>query len=349
MNTWNQVAASLAAGEALDYSQSYALMDSIMTGELGEVRLASYLSMLALRGLHTDELHGLADAMRDRARPVSLPSRVVDIVGTGGDQASTVNISTMAAIVIAATGTPVVKHGNRASTSASGSADVLEALGVNLALDPSQIEEVFPRTGLAFLFANQFHPSMRHAAPVRKQLGFPTAFNVLGPLTNPARPVASAIGVANAEVAPLVAGVFARRGDSALVFRGLERGLDELSTTESAGIWEVLDGEVTYREVDFVEALGLEAAPVESLRGGDPNHNALVAWDVFRGVEDGPIREAVLLNAAAGLVAADNAFLGAGEEDFITRLSQARDRASAAVDSGQAAQTLEEWIESTQL
>lgn len=346
MNIWSEVAATLAGGGELEYSQSYRLMDSVMAGELGDVRLASYLSMLALRGIATDELHGMADAMRDRARPIGLPNDVVDIVGTGGDQASTVNISTMAAVVIAATGQPVVKHGNRASTSASGSADALEALGVNLNLDPDAIEQTFSDVGIAFLFANKFHPSMRYAAPVRKSLGFPTAFNVLGPLTNPARPKSSAIGVAHEDVAPLVAGVFARRGDSSLVFRGLTNGLDELSTTEDAGIWEVTEGEIRYSELDCADILGAPRATVADLRGGAPEHNAAVAWRLFQG-ESGPIRDAVVLNAAAGLVAARNRQPDALDVDLDTKLYQEAQRVRSTLDSGAALRTMERWIQVT--
>ncbi len=183
---WAPIIAALTAGESLDYGQSYWLMDQVMSGELGEARLASFLTAMAIKGATVDEIHGLADGMQDHAAHVDLPSRALDIVGTGGDGYKTVNISTMSAIVLAAMGIPLVKHGNRASTSKSGSADVIEALGVNLDLDADALRRVFDEVGIAFLFANKMHPSMRFAAPVRRALGFPTAFNVLGPLTNPA-------------------------------------------------------------------------------------------------------------------------------------------------------------------
>ena len=191
---WAPIIAALTAGESLDYDQSYWLMDQVMSGELGEARLASFLTAMAIKGATVDEIHGLADGMQDHAARVDLPSRALDIVGTGGDGYKTVNISTMSAIVLAAMGIPLVKRGNRASTSKSGSADVIEALGVNLDLDADALRRVFDEVGIAFLFANKMHPSMRFAAPVRRALGFPTAFNVLGPLTNPARVQACAIG-----------------------------------------------------------------------------------------------------------------------------------------------------------
>ena len=188
---WAPIIATLIAGEALDYDQSYWLMDQVMSGELGEARLASFLTAMAIKGATVEEIHGLADGMQDHAASVDLPSRALDIVGTGGDGYKTVNISTMSAIVAASMGIPLVKHGNRASTSKSGSADVIEALGVNLDVEPADLRRIFDQVGIAFLFANKMHPSMRFAAPVRRALGFPTAFNVLGPLTNPAKVQAS--------------------------------------------------------------------------------------------------------------------------------------------------------------
>lgn len=345
MTLWGGLAGDLVAGRELAYGDAYKLMGQVMAGELGDIRLASLLSVLAARGVSTDELHGMADAMRDRARRINLPAASVDIVGTGGDQAHTVNISTMAAIVIAAAGVPVVKHGNRASTSASGSADVLEALGVNLDLRPSQIEGIFPHTGIAFLFANKFHPSMRYAATVRKELGFPTAFNILGPLTNPAQPQANAIGVAKEAAGPLMAGVFARRGTNAVVFRGADHGLDELTTTESAQIWEARDGHVSHSWFDPARELGLTPADLADLRGGDPRDNARAAREVFGG-QAGPIADAVALNAAAGLVAAQ----GIGgktppSQPFAKRLAKEYALARRILESGAAEEKLERWVE----
>ena len=340
MDQWANFADALIEGRPLNYPAAYALMDEVMGGELGDVRLASLLSVLAVRGVTGDELHGLADAMRDNAREIALPHRSVDIVGTGGDRANTVNISTMAAIVVASLGVPVVKHGNRASTSASGSADVLEALGVNLQLESDRIVAVFESTGIAFLFANNFHPSMRYAAGTRRALGFPTVFNVLGPLTNPARPSSAAIGVARAEVAPLVAEVFAKRGDSALVFRGKSVGLDELTTTEESQVWCASDGEVTYAEFDPAEAFGLDHSGLEDLQGGDPDFNARVARRVLAG-EGGPVADAVALNAAAGLVAAKGATGRTVQQD----LGEALGRVQDALAEGRPLETLDLWVQ----
>ncbi|WP_350259107.1 anthranilate phosphoribosyltransferase [Scrofimicrobium sp. R131] len=342
MNQWSELAGDLVAGAELDYQSAYRLMDQIMAGELGEIRLASLLSLLAMRGPATDELHGLADAMRDNARRIGLPRAAVDIVGTGGDQAHTVNISTMAAIVVAAAGYPVVKHGNRASTSASGSADVLEALGVNLQLDPEQIVDVFDRVGIAFLFANNFHPSMRYAAATRRELGFPTVFNVLGPLTNPARPQASAIGVAKETIAPLVAGVFARRGTSAWVFRGAVRGLDEITTTEPVQVWRTVGNQVQEEVFDPAAEFGLPRAGLSDLRGGSPEHNAKVAREILAG-ESSPAADAVALNAAAGIVAArgiDSPLTGNAVEQLGSALSQAQE----VLSSGAALNLLDRWV-----
>ncbi len=340
MSQWASFVDSLTEGQPLDYPTAYALMDEVMAGELGDVRLASLLSVLAVRGVTGDELHGLADAMRDNAREISLPRTSVDIVGTGGDRANTVNISTMAAIVVASMGIPVVKHGNRASTSASGSADVLEALGVNLQLDPARIIEVFDKTGIAFLFANNFHPSMRYAAATRRELAFPTVFNVLGPLTNPARPSAAAIGVARADVAPLVADVFAKRGNDALVFRGRSAGLDEITTTEPVQVWSAADGEVSYAEFDPAEEFNLQTSTLEDLRGGDPAFNAGVARRVLGG-QDGPILDAVALNASAGLVAAEGGTAQSVQENMAGALS----RVQEALAEGRPLEKLDEWVQ----
>lgn len=342
MSSWEDIAQELSSGRPLDYRQSRDLMSLIMSGSLDEVRLASFLSFLALRGVEVPELRGLADEMRSLALSINLPTDVVDIVGTGGDRANTVNISTMAALVIAAAGLPVVKHGNRASTSACGSADVLEALGVNLDLEISQIVDIFDETGIAFLFANKFHPSMRHAARVRRELAFPTVFNVLGPLTNPAKPDISVVGVAKEGFAPLVAGVFAERGTSAYVFRGAEFGLDEMTTAEPTEIWEVRDGRIDYLVIDPAEALGLPQASLDELRGGKPQENANIAHRVLSG-EEGAIANAVALNASLALMAAQPDANGSFED----RLASAMGKATEVLSSGSAEKTLKDWVKAT--
>lgn len=343
MAEWGEVIGTVLGGRELDYESAYWVMDRVMTGELGDARLAAFLTALATKGATVTEVRGLADAMLDHAERIEVPADALDIVGTGGDRARTVNISTMAAIVLAGAGVPVVKHGNRASTSASGAADVIEALGINLDLTPERVAEVFDRVGITFLFANKFHPSMRFAGGVRRALGFPTVFNILGPLTNPARPRASAIGVANEANAPLMAGVFAERGLSALVFRGRSRGLDEITTIEPTQVWSVHDGTVDFSEFDAVTEFGLAPATVDDLRGGEAAENAVVVREVLDG-RTGAVRDAVLLNAAAGIVAFGEAE-GArpGDGTLAERLRVGLDAATLSIDSGAARDVLERW------
>ncbi|MHB1063767.1 MAG: anthranilate phosphoribosyltransferase [Georgenia sp.] len=340
--TWPELIAQLVAGQDLTAAETAWAMDQIMAGETPPAVLAGFLVGLATKGETVDELGGLADGMLARAVPIDVSGDVVDIVGTGGDRLHTVNISTMASLVIAAAGVGVVKHGNRASSSSSGSADVLEALGVDLNLEIPRVEQNFRELGITFCFANVFHPSMRHAAATRRELAVSTAFNVLGPLTNPARPRAGAIGVSTARTAPLVAGVLARRGTQALVFRG-QNGLDELSATVLNEIWEVRDGFVTASTLDAVAELGLRPATVADLRGRDATYNAGVARALLAG-EPGPVREAVLLNAAAAFVA-DGSLPGtSGAAPLIERLRAGLDHAARSVDSGAAAGLLDRWV-----
>lgn len=343
---WPELLARLIGRQDLTAAETSWAMDRVMSGETPPAVLAAFLVGLATKGETVEELRGLADAMLAHARPIDVPDDVVDIVGTGGDRMHTVNISTMASLVIAAAGIRVVKHGNRASSSSSGSADVLEALGVDLNLDVQRVEQVFREVGITFCFANLFHPSFRHAGPTRRELAVGTAFNVLGPLTNPARPRAAAIGVADARVAPLVAGVLAARGTQALVFRG-RNGLDELSTTALNDVWEVRDGLVHASTVDAVGELGLPATTVADLRGRDAAYNAGVARAFLAG-ERGPVREAVLLNAAAAMVAKGD-LPGTGPEDggLVERLRAGIERGARAVDSGAAGDLLTRWVAAT--
>ena len=344
---WGPIIASALCGQALDYGQSYWLMDQVMSGELGEARLASFLTAMAMKGATVEEIHGLADAMRDHALTVDLPSRALDIVGTGGDGHKTVNISTMAAVLVAALGVPVVKHGNRASTSRSGSADVLEALGINLNGDAATLRRVFEQVGIAFLFANQMHPTMRFAAPVRRSLGFPTAFNILGPLTNPARVQACAIGSAREDNARLMAGVYASRGASALVFRGAHTGLDELTTADLNQVWIVADGRVTPTEFDARSALGMAACTIDDLAGGEARDNAAVARDVLAGAGPEPVRDAVALNAAAGILAWEGLDAPVTPRDFVDRMRDAVERARCGLRAGAGAALIERWREAS--
>jgi len=259
------------------------------------------------------------------------------VVGTGGDQAHTVNISSMAALVVAAAGAPVVKHGNRAASSACGSADVLEALGIAVDLPPDAVARCVAEIGIGFCFAPVFHPAMRYTGGVRRELGVPTTMNVLGPLTNPAQPPAALVGCADARLAPVMAEVFAGRGASVLVVRG-DDGLDELTTTTTSTMWVVSGGEVRRETLDPSD-LGVPAASREDLRGGDPAHNAAVVRALVAG-KPGPVRDAVLLNAAGALVAFDG--VAARPTDAFP---DALVRAAAAVDSGAAAALLARWAD----
>lgn len=317
-------------------------MQTIMAGEATPAQIAGFLVALRSKGETVEELAGLVDTMVSKANPISVSGEKLDIVGTGGDQLNTVNISTMSALVAAGAGAKVVKHGNRASSSSSGSADVLEALGVRLDLPIDRVALNAEEAGITFCFAQVFHPSFRHTAVPRRDLAIPTVFNFLGPLTNPAQVQASAVGVANARMAPLVAGVLARRGSRGLVFRGAD-GLDELTTTGTSTVWEIRDGTVSRSEFDPAE-LGIRRASIEELRGGDAQSNAGVVRDVLSGVA-GAARDAVLLNAAAGLVS----FELSAEGDLTSRMSTALRRAADAVDSGAAQRALDRWVNLSQL
>src|ERR1700759_3360839 len=299
--SWPALIRALIARQALTAEQAAWAMNEIMEGNATPAQIAGFGVALRAKGETAAEMSGLAASMLAHATPIKIDGPVTDLVGTGGDGSLTVNVSTMATIVAAAAGVPMVKHGNRAASSRSGAADVLEALGVVIDLPASATEALFAETGVAFLFAALYHPSLRHAGPVRSQLGVPTAFNYLGPLTNPARPSSLAVGVADPLMGPVLAEVYAARGNVALVFHG--SGLDELSTTGPSTVWVTADGTVT--ETPFDPAgLGLPRCTLDDLRGGDPAHNAGVVRAVLDGAT-GPVRDIVLLNAAAAIAAAD--------------------------------------------
>ncbi|WP_330236586.1 anthranilate phosphoribosyltransferase [Streptomyces sp. NBC_00566] len=337
--SWPEVLNALLEGRDQSADATAWAMDRIMRGEATDAQIAGFLVALRAKGETVEEITGIVRAMYDHANVIEVPGRTVDIVGTGGDGAKTVNISTMSSIVVAGTGAKVIKHGNRAASSASGSSDVLERLGVNLELTPKRVAEVAEEAGITFCFAVKFHPALRHVGAARGQLGIRTVFNVIGPLTNPARVRSQAVGVANLAMAPIVAGVFAERGNSSLVFRG-EDGLDELTTTSPSRVWVVRDGKVT-EEVFDPRDVGIELVPVEALRGGDPAYNAMVARRVLEG-ETGPVRDAVLLNSAAALVALDPT-----GEPLAEQLRAGMARAAESIDSGAAARTLERWVASS--
>jgi len=343
--TWPALIGALVQGKSLTAAEASWAMNEIMSGEATAVQIAGFGVALRAKGETAAEMTGLAQAMLEHALPLRIPGRIADLVGTGGDGARTVNISTMGAIVAAAAGTKMAKHGNRAASSACGAADVLEALGVVIDLPPLVTEQVAEETGIVFLFAPLYHPALRHAASARSELGVPTVFNFLGPVANPARPQALAVGVASERMCQVIAGVLAGRGCSALVFHGGD-GLDELTTTTTSRVWVVQPGEdarVSEALLDPAD-LGIARAEPDDLKGGDAAHNAAVARAVLGG-ERGPVRDTVLLNAAA-VLAADAGVAGA--DALIESMRAGYARASAAVDSGAAAALLTRWAETTQ-
>lgn len=334
--SWPGLLNRLLASQDLTAEDTAWAMREVMTGEATPAQVAGFAVALRAKGASAQEVSGLAAEMLAQATPVTLPLACVDIVGTGGDGAHTVNISSMASVVTAAAGAPVAKHGGRAASSSSGAADVLEELGVVIDLPAAGVARCVQEAGIGFFFAPVFHPGMRHAGAPRRELGIATVFNFLGPLTNPARPVAAAIGCADRAMAPVLAEVLAARGARAVVFRG-DDGLDELTTATTSSAWVVRDGAVVPDRVDPA-ALGIPASGPDALRGGSPAFNA----DVFRRVMDGepgPVRDAVLLNAAAALAAFDEHSTGLHDG-----LAAGLERAAAAVDEGRAAAQLERWV-----
>jgi anthranilate phosphoribosyltransferase len=323
--------AELLEGRDLSREQAREVMDEIMRGEATQAQIGGFLVALRLKGETAEEIAGCAEAMRDHVLPVR-PKRddLVDTAGTGGDGASTINISTAAAIVAAAAGAGVAKHGNRAVSSASGSADVLEALGFQLEQTPERIAQSIDDLGFGFMFAPAHHPAMRHAAPVRRELATRTVFNVLGPLTNPAGARAQVIGVYSPSLVRTLAEVLAQLGARrAFVVHGAH-GIDELSPTGPNDVCEVVDGEVRERVIDPID-LGIPRCDPAELRGGSPAENADAIREVFAGA-DGGRRDAILLNAAGAIAASGHA------EDLRAGLEQAR----LAVDSGAAAERLDQ-------
>src|SRR5215472_5843470 len=341
-SSWPTLLGQLIKGQSLAAEATAWAMGEIMEGAATPAQIAGFGVALRMKGETAEEVDGLASAMLRLAAPINIPGRLTDLVGTGGDRARTVNISTMGAIVAAAAGARVVKHGNRAASSACGAADVLEALGVVIDLPPGATEKLAQETGVVFLFAPLYHPALRHTAAPRRELGVPTVFNFLGPVANPARPRAQAVGVADARMGAVIAGVLAGRGCSALVFHG-DDGLDELTTADTSTVWVVDDGSVSQTVLDPA-ALGLPPSKPGDLRGGDPAHNADVARSVLAG-ETGPIRDTVVLNAGAALAAARGV---PGAEGLEQALADGCARASAALDSGAARALLERWVTASQ-
>ncbi|HJE51511.1 MAG TPA: anthranilate phosphoribosyltransferase [Tessaracoccus flavescens] len=336
--TWPDILTGLVRREGLEATAAQWALNEILTGRASDVQISALLTALRAKGESEDEISGLASAMLDNAMPIALDPDAVDIVGTGGDRANTVNISTMAALVAAGAGAKVVKHGSRAASSMSGTADTLEALGVNISAEPSIQSDVLDEVGIVFLFAQMYHPSMRNVAGVRKQLGIQTTFNFLGPLANPAQPRAMALGVANDDIAPVVARVLAERGNRGLVFRGFD-GLDELTTTSQSDVWMIAEGRVHRTVIDPLD-LGLEPAAPIDLVGGEPAHNAQVVRDMLGG-KPGAVRDIVVLNAAAALLA----YRGISTvRPLLDQMREPLADAQRSIDSGAAGETLEKWI-----
>jgi anthranilate phosphoribosyltransferase len=324
----------LLDGTRLTQDEARDVMGEIMRGDATSAQIGGFLVALRAKGETADEIAGCAEAMREHVLAVR-PQRkdLVDTAGTGGDGAQTINISTAAALVAAAAGAAVAKHGNRAVSSACGSADVLEALGFTLEQDPARIASSIDQLGFGFLFAPSHHPAMRHAAPVRKELATRTVFNVLGPLTNPAGARAQVVGVYAPHLVRTIADVLARLGARrAYVVHG-GGGIDELSPAGSNLVAEVVDGDVRERELDAEAELGVPTCAVEELRGGTPDENARAIRDVFSGA-DGGRRNAILLNAAGAIAAAGHA----------RDLREGFELAREAVDSGAAGERLEQLV-----
>ena len=337
--TWPGLLGRLVARADLTADDTSWAMNEIMSGNATDSQIGAFAVALRSKGETVAEVAGMAAVMLAHAKRVSLDMPAADVVGTGGDQSGTVNISTMSALVTAAAGVPVVNHGNRAASSRCGAADVLESLGVVIELSPEAVAACVHEIGIGFCFASAFHPALRHAGPTRSQLGIPTTFNILGPLTNPAQPTSALVGCANARLAPIMAEVLAGRGFSVLVVRG-DDGLDEITTTTTTSAWVAAGGVVRETTIDPAE-LGIAPASPEDLAGGDAAVNAAVLRALVAG-EPGAVRDTVLLNAA-GAIAAFRGLSG----DLTTALRAGLEEAAAAVDSGRAAELLERWIELT--
>jgi anthranilate phosphoribosyltransferase len=348
--SWKNIFNQLIHRQDLDIEQSRWAMTQIISNEATAAQVGGFLIALSTKGESVTELTGFVDVLLEHAVKPPLTSDAIDIVGTGGDQLGTVNISSMAAILVAATGYPVLKHGSRSASGKTGSSEMLEALGVNLNLNPDQIAKVFEQTGISFFFAPLFHPALKNVGAIRRELGVPTTFNFLGPLANPVQPDATALGVANAQIAPLLAAELASRGRCALVFRGSD-GLDELTTTGPSTIWVVSGGKVV--ETAFnPEQLGIKQALVQDLIGGDSIANAETARVVLGDNEDltgeqSSIRDIVALNAAAG-IAAYELSKGKSEFDLLSELGKAFALCHAAINDGKAIAKLNEWVSVSQ-
>jgi anthranilate phosphoribosyltransferase len=337
---WPAVLGPLVARRDLPAEATRAAMTEILEGAATPAQLAGFVVALRMKGETVDELSGLLDAMLAAAALVEMAEserdRLVDIVGTGGDRSHTINVSTLASFVVAGAGVPVCKHGNRAASSACGSADLLEALGVHLELSPDDVVRCIETAGMAFCFAPRFHPALRHAGPPRRELGVPTAFNILGPMANPAQVRRLVVGLADATLAERMLGVLRQRGAQRVMIVHGDDGLDELTTTACSTVWE-LDGDTIRSWSVDPKDLGLAPATSEQLVGGDAATNARLAHAVLAG-EAGPHRDVVVLNAAAGLL------VGAA----VGSMAEGIAMAGAVIDDGRAAAALDRLVTASQ-
>ena len=338
---WELHISRLRSGLDLEPVEVQWCMNEILTGNAEIEVIKEFLLALKAKGETSSEVGALVDQMYEHCAPITIHERAVDTVGTGGDGAHTINISTTAAMVAAAAGVKVVKHGNRAASSKSGSADLLEALGININLDGTDVEKTFSELGIGFCFAPVFHPAMRFAAPARKELGTPTVFNILGPMANPAKPQAAAIGVASESMHFVMAQVLSNRGVDGFVFRG-DDGLDEITLATTTSVLTIGAGEITRALIDPLD-FGIERAPIAALVGGDSVENARITTAIFAG-EKGAPRDAVVLNAAAAIAAYEARF----DLNLHERMALGVSRAIEAIDSGASTRLVSKWAELSQ-
>ncbi|CAB4541792.1 unannotated protein [freshwater metagenome] len=343
--SWTNLLSDLLDGRSLSVAEASRVMTDIMNGDVSDARLAAFLVALRAKGESVDEVVGFRDAILSAALPLDVSTDAVDIVGSGGDPIGVINVSSIAAIVVSAAGVPVIKHGNRAASSKSGANDVLTSLGINISLEPDRVARVFAEIAVTYINAMIFHPGFRNAGPVRQDLAIPTIFNVLGPLCNPARPEANALGMSNPSRIPLAVGLFQQRGATALVYRG-EDGIDKITTTGHSKVFEVSRGSVTEHDFDPRE-VGFTYSSIDDIRGGTPDDNAALARTVLAG-EKNAARDIIVLNSAAGIVA-HRLSNNPAERDrsFVERMSEAVDVAAHSIDSGAASAKLDAWVAAT--
>jgi anthranilate phosphoribosyltransferase len=333
---WPAVLNQLVAGLDLPSETARAAMDEILAGEATPAQLGAFAVALRMKGESVDELNGMLDSMLAAANLVDLPPEIsnlaIDVVGTGGDRSHSINVSTLAALVAAGAGVPVCKHGNRAASSRCGAADLLEALGVAIDLPPAGVAACIREAGIGFCLAPRFHPALRHAGPSRREMGIPTAFNILGPLANPGRVRRMVVGVADLSMAERMLAVLAAHGaEHVLIVHG-DDGLDELSTTSPSRLFELRAGTMASSSLDPT-SLGLPRAQIDDIQGGGPAENATIARRVLGG-ERGPHRDIVALNASAALVVAGST----------ASLAEGLTIAGEVLDDGRAAATLDRLV-----